>query len=305
MSGPGSGRSADRVTKAGASTQVKTTSSGQFADGSCTSSDVATKRPSYVTARRLTSLERSLFERDRQVLATLARVRVATAHQLYQLHFEGVTRRQGRASLASLADRRLITRLPRVVGGVRAGSTGYVYTLDVAGQRLMRPDHDRSQRPWSVGRAFLDHSLAVTEVYVQLALAQRDGRLRLADFSTEPTCWRRFHGQGGVRLVLKPDAAARLVLGQYEDRWFLEVDRGTESSTAIARKCELYRRYWQAGVEQARMGVFPKVLWLVPDERRHAVVVDVLGRQPAEAWPLFASALFNDAVQRLLRGAGE
>jgi hypothetical protein len=147
--------------------------------------------------------------------------------------------------------------------------------------------------------------LAVTDVYVQLALADRAGRLHLADFATEPASWRRFHGPGGARLVLKPDAAVRLVLGQYEDRWWLEVDRGTESSTALARKCELYRRYWQAGVEQARAGVFPKVLWLVPDEPRHGVVMDVIGRLAADARPLFAIALFSDAVERLLRGAGQ
>jgi hypothetical protein len=92
-------------------------------------------------------------------------------------------------------------------------------------------------------------------------------------------------------------------LGRYEDRWWIEVDRGTESGTAVARKCDFYRRYWQAGIEQARTGVFPKVLWLVPDEPRHAAVVDVIGRQPAEAWPLFAVALFEDGVERLLQGA--
>lgn len=208
--------------------------------------------------------------------------------------------------LASLAGRGLITRLPRIVGGVRAGSTGYVYALDVAGLRLVRPDHERPQRPWSVGRAFLDHSLSVTEFYVQLTEADRTGRLHLAEFTTEPACWRPFHGPGGGRLILKPDAAARLLIGRYEDRWWIEVDRATESRTALTRKCDLYRRYWQTGIEQARAGgVFPKVLWLVPDEHRRAVLVHVIGRQPTFAWPLFAVALQSGAVERLLRGAGE
>jgi hypothetical protein len=245
-----------------------------------------------------------MSERDRAVLATLARVRVATAKQLYQLHFEGVTRRQARAGLASLAGRRLIARLPRVVGGARAGSTGYVYALDVAGQRLARPVHSRPQRPWSVGRAFLDHSLAVTELYVELTEADRAGRLRLADFATEPACWRRFHGSGGARLVLKPDASIRLRLGRYEDRWWIEADLGTESRTALARKCDLYRRYWQAGVEQGRTGMFPRVLWLVHEEHRRAVLADVIGRQPADAQALFAVALFSGAIDRLVQGAG-
>ena len=106
--------------------------------------------------------------------------------------------------------------------------------------------------------------------------------------------------------MLKPDAAVRLLVGRFEDRWFIEVDRGTESRTALARKCDLYRQYWQTGREQSRAsGIFPKVLWLVPDERRQAALVEVIGRQPAYAWPLFAVALNSEAVERLLRGAGE
>jgi hypothetical protein len=82
------------------------------------------------------------------------------------------------------------------------------------------------------------------------------------------------------------------------------VDRGTEATTTIARKCELYRRYWQTGTEQARTGVFPRVLWLAPDERRQEQLVEVCGRQPAEAWRLFSVARFDLAVDRLLQGAG-
>jgi hypothetical protein len=301
-----SGRIAARVTNAEESVQARAAEASKFADDSCSTPLRQDLRGLYVTARRLVELERSLSDRDREVLTTLARVRVATARQLYQLQFEGVTRRQARAALASLAGRRLITRLPRVVGGVRAGSTGYVYTLDLAGIRLMHPDHARPQRPWSVGHAFLDHSLAITDLYVRLVEEHRTGRLTLADFVTEPGCWRRFHGAGGARVVLKPDAAVRLLVGRFEDRWFIEVDRGTESRTALARKCDLYRQYWQTGGEQARAnGIFPKVLWLVPDERRQAALVDVIGRQPAYAWPLFAVALEGEAVERLLRGAGE
>jgi hypothetical protein len=145
----------------------------------------------------------------------------------------------------------------------------------------------------------------VTELYSQLVETERSGRLRLAEFAAEPACWRRFHGPGGARLVLKPDAVLGLVLGRYEDRWWIEADRGTESRTALARKCDLYRHYWQAGVEQARTGVYPRLLWLVPDRHRQAVLADVIGRQPADARPLFAVETFTDAVDRLLRGADE
>ena len=146
-----SGRIAARVTNDTESLQVSTAKKSKFADDSRSTPLRQDFKGRYVTAHRLAELEQTLSDRDREVLTTLARVRVATARQLYQLHFEGVTRRQARAVLASLSGRQLITRLPRVVGGVRAGSTGYVYTLDLAGIRLMHPDHMRPQRPWSVG----------------------------------------------------------------------------------------------------------------------------------------------------------
>ena len=92
-------------------------------------------------------------------------------------------------------------------------------------------------------------------------------------------------------------------LGRFEDRWFVEVDRGSEAQATLARKCDLYRQYWQSGVEQARTGAFPRVLWLVPDQQRRAALVDIIGRQPGEAWTLFAIALQANAVDCLLRGA--
>jgi hypothetical protein len=257
----------------------------------------------YVTASRLAELDRTLAGRDWAIIATLARVRVATVGQLERTCFAEVSRRQARQSLASLADRRVVARLPRVVGGVRAGSAGYVYALDVAGLRLARPDQARPQRPWSVGTAFLAHSLAVTEVYVRLVEHGRTGALRLVEFVAEPGCWRTFFGPGGGRLVLKPDAFVVVRLGGYEDRWFIEVDRGTEASTTLARKCEVYRWYWASGTEQARTGVFPRVLWVVPDERRYQSLVEVLGRQPAEAWALFTVATFEQVVERMAAGA--
>lgn len=257
----------------------------------------------YVTAKRLIELERSLSDRDRAVLDTLARVRVMTASQLERLHFADVTRRQSRRALTSLVGRRLVARLPRVVGGLRSGSAGYVYALDIAGLRLAQPGHGRPQRPWPVGVPFLRHSLAISELYVRLREEERSGDLRLVDFTTEPGCWRTFHGPGGARVVLKPDVAMTVQLGRFEDHWFVEVDLGTESRPTLARKCELYRRYWQAGTEQARTGVFPRVLWLVPDAPRHEAMTGVLGQQPAESWRIFAVALAGGAVERLMRGA--
>jgi hypothetical protein len=255
----------------------------------------------YVTARTVSGLKASLSARDLLVLATLARVRLATSGQLERLCFAGLTTRRARQALARLADRRLVARLPRTVGGVRAGSGRFVYTLDVAGRRLTGAGHRR--RPWNLGSSFLAHGLAVTELYVRLVEADRTGTLTFSDFTGEPSCWRSFAGPGGGRVILKPDALVRMQQGRFEDRWFIEVDRGTESKPTLARKCETYRRYWQSGTEQAASGFFPRVLWLAPDDHRHAQLIDVLSRQPTEAWPLFVVTTFAEATARIARGA--
>jgi hypothetical protein len=254
----------------------------------------------YVTAGRLDYLKTTLTARDWMVLSTLDRLRLATTLHLERLCFTGVSKRRVRQSLASLVDRGVITRLPRVVGGVRSGSAGYVYTLDVAGSRLLRPEH-RFRRPDDPGERFTLHGLAVTELYVRLVEADRAGLLDLRSFASEPASWRSFAGPYG-RATLKPDAHAVARLGNYEDSWFIEVDRATESGSVVARKCEQYRRYWQTGTEQARTGVFPRVLFLVPDAKRHAALIEVFGRQPADTWHLFTVALFDEAVTRIARG---
>jgi hypothetical protein len=179
-----------------------------------------------------------------------------------------------------------------------------VYVLDVAGQRLASlADGGRVRRPWALGAIFLDHSLAVTGVYVRLVMAERAGSLRVVRFVGEPGTWRSFLGPGGARCMLKPDASVDLLVDSRENYWFLEVDLGTEHAPTIARKCDLYRRYWVSGAEDERTGVFPRVLWLVAEERRAEVIRSVIRRQPDEGRELFDVALASAVVERVLQGA--
>lgn len=263
----------------------------------------------YVTRRRLLELEQSLSARDRAILSSLRQLRVATAHQLERLHFVDATGRHRRRALEALEQARLIVRLPRRIGGVRAGSAGSVFALDLAGQRLTDQRGPaggrRLERPWAPGLSFLAHSLAVSELFVRLVEAHRLGQLELLDFHAEPACWRRFQTLAGGWATLKPDAALRLGAGAYEDHWFIEVDRGTEAAATIDRKANLYRSYWQSGREQAAHGVFPQVLWLVPDEPRAELLTTVLGRQPGEAARLHVVVPFAHGVFRLIEGPRE
>jgi Replication-relaxation len=260
----------------------------------------------YVTSKRLQRLHADLTERDWQIISTLARVRVATTSQLVALHIADVTLRRAQRKLASLTHKRILARLPRTVGGSQAGSSGHAYALDVAGQRLSYlATGGRPGRPWPLGAGFLAHSLAITEVYVQLVLAERAGRLRIDRFAGEPASWRTFFGPGGGRVVLKPDAYAVLLVGDYEDHWFIEVDRGTEHAPTIGRKCGVYRSYRRTGREQGEQGVFPRVLWLVLDEQRADEIRQLIRRQPDKSAAMFDVALASAVVERVLQGAAQ
>jgi len=265
-----------------------------------------------VTSRVVAELREQVGPRDQAVMATLARVRLATGRQLERVHWtdaaEASRSRQQRRALARLVSLRVLTRLDRRIGGIHAGSSGHVFALDIAGQRLL--DHGgpaggaRWRTPWTPGSPFVSHVLAVSELYVQLIeLTRTESIFALLAFDAEPTCWRSFSGPHGGRITLKPDVFLILATPEYEDRYFIEVDRSTESPRVLARKAEFYRQYWQSGREQAQSDVFPRVLFLVPDETRKAVVVNILERQPQEAWVLYQVGLFAEAMSIFRAGA--
>jgi hypothetical protein len=267
-------------------------------------------RREYLTEARVAALGEELTARDREIVETLDLLRLASGEQLARLHFPNGERstnpRKARRTLRRLTDVRVLTRLDRSVGGERAGSAGFIYALDVAGQRLASASGPaggkRTRRPWTPGAAFVSHQLAVTELFVRLTEHCRRDKAQLLDFWAEPLCWRRFAGLGGARVTLKPDAFVRVGVTSYEHLSFVEVDRSTQSVPAIARKLVVYRRYFQTGREQERFGVFPRVVFLVPSAERKEALVDLLGKQPAEYWPLFAVARYDDAVGALTGG---
>lgn len=250
-----------------------------------------------------------LSERDLAVLADLARVRLLTGRFVERLQLsEGspLTRaRRTRSLLQRLNDMGLVTRMERQVGGVRAGSSGFVYALAANGQRLTTGHGPvggvRRRRPWEPARLFVDHILAVSEVFVDLREAEREQRIELLAFEAEPACWRHWHGQSNEALILKPDAFTVIGSGDFEHSWFVEVDLGTESRSVIKRKAMVYAHYWRSGEEQRQRGLFPRVLWLTDTERRRDDLTEALASLDPELWQLFQVGLRRGAVELVAR----
>jgi hypothetical protein len=160
----------------------------------------------------------------------------------------------------------LLEHLDRRVGGVRAGSASYVWQLGRAGQRLLRKAGEIPPRSREPGLLFLDHCLTVADAHLALVRAHRGDALELIGVQTEPECWRRYTGLGGARLVLQPDLYVVTGAGEFEDHWFVEIDRGTENPSRLLAKCHRYETYRHTGAEQADGGSFPLVVWVMSDQ---------------------------------------
>lgn len=232
-------------------------------------------RTPRVGERGLRAVSEQLSQRDGAVLESVAAHRFLTTRQIEALHFHDhgsplAGARTCRRVLRRLHALGLLAHLQRRVGGVRAGSSSFIWCLGPVGDRLRRMNRGEGvrQRVREPSPTFVDHCLAVADAHLSLVTAERAGQLQLAQLELEPDCWRHYLGPSGGRETLRPDLFAVTVTGEYEDHWFLEIDRGTESLPTIVRKCRQYEAYRRTGLEQEGAGVFPIVVWVVPTPSR-------------------------------------
>lgn len=260
-----------------------------------------------VTTRRLDDITARLDELDWNVLETIALLRLVSGPQLQRaIHGPDDAAKQRRIRQMSRLSRLGLTlRFERPAGRPEGGAYPSVYALDVAGLRLMYPEMAKPRRPWAPSNPYVAHHLAVAEVYVGLVelTRQAGAEVEILSLATEPKCWRSWITTLGIPMTLKPDA--HLVLGTEADEahWWVEVDRGTESLPRILAKCRTYLDYWRTGIEEAARGVFPKVLWVVPTERRRNQLIKALQRLDAEDQILFAVST-DDQATSVLAGPG-
>lgn len=249
----------------------------------------------FITPDLLTHIRGSMNDHEWAVLRDVAATRLATATQLQTLNALRIDMdvRRFRRLLKRLHEQDVLFRLERTVGGKKFGSAAFVYGVGVVGQRLlgMQP-----RRPWTPRPSWLAHALQTTSLYVQLRTAEHSRQLTLTRFEAEPECWRNYRGPGGGTIDIKPDAYVEVEVGDYLDRYFVEVDMATESPTTLRNKADAYAAYRLSGHEQTRTGAFPLVLWLVPDDHRRLVVQKVIARQADEVG-LHDVATFDRATQ--------
>jgi hypothetical protein len=242
-----------------------------------------------------------MSDRDQELLRFVHESGLASGQQLVRCfwpaggHGAGAAR-AGRRALKRLTDWRVLETLPRRIGGMRTGSNGMVYRVGRAGIRLLAARGIYGPRVEVPGTLHLAHTLATTEMALRLREADRTGELDLVEVQQEPGCWRAYLGSGGSQRVLKPDLFVRVGAGDLEDRWMVEVDLASEAGRTIAGKANRYLEHYRSGSEQREHGVYPRVLWAVPDQRRAQQIEHVLESQPLEAQRLFAVCLFDEVI---------
>jgi len=257
----------------------------------------------------LNALAERLSGRDEAVLRDLRRSRFLTTQHIERLHAASfrtptTAARATRKQLRRLHDLQLLQALPRRVGGIHGGAAQTVWQLSSTGLRLLGllDGAGDTWRVHEVGQAFVAHHLAIADTHLALIEAARGGAFELLDVQLEPDCWRSFLDSSGVAQVLKPDLSVVTATGDFEDHWFIEVDRGTESIPTLLRQCQAYARYRRSGIEQQAVDVFPRIIWLLPTERRRDRLLDAIGNARGLERGLFYALLTPDQLTDFIRG---
>ncbi|HEV7564376.1 MAG TPA: replication-relaxation family protein [Microbacteriaceae bacterium] len=257
----------------------------------------------YITTGRLERIASEMTELDWSLLSFVATSRLATSKHLVCRFFtddpkaDPARARAGSRALKRLSDWRVLDPLPgRARGGVRGGSATLIYSVGVGGRKLLARRGLHLRRLGAPGERHVNHVLACTGVVVDLCAADARGELDLIEVQQEPTCHRAFLGAWGARLWVRPDLFVRIGVGALEDRWFIEIDLATEHAGTLLAKAKRYLLHYRSGSEQAEFGVYPRVVWAVPDARRGGQVKEVQRHLPAEARKMFVACQLDELV---------
>ena len=267
----------------------------------------------YFTKQKLQELDQDITDRDRHILKSLQNCRYLTTLQIARLYCgQSINKRAAvRAadrSLTRLRDHNLIRSLQRRIGGVRAGSGSFVWALTPSGFKLLQlRAADNPQRKFfrEPTLHFMTHTLVISEAWLQLHEICCKNNMTLARVQFEPDCWRWYTTKGGRKAVLKPDLYAVTQGGGYEDCWFIEIDCDTETIARVMDKCDRFLEYLRTGAEQKQTGVFPNVVWIVPDEKRKNSVLKHLRMQYPHDQNVFLVILPDELEPLITGGAAE
>lgn len=205
-----------------------------------------------------------LTERDRRIVEAVYQCRVLRQDQIHALFF-GASKAASQRRLALLYHHGFLTRVFLTVRASYMLSPA-LYMLDKRGAELLRSEMGYDDITWTskshdVGQPFLEHTLAINDVRVAVTIACRTHDYSLLDWRSEADLKGSYdrvtiqERSGSKELVsLIPDSFFVAQTPKGKAPFFLEVDRGTETTTRFQSKIRAYQAYVQTGAYEKRYG---------------------------------------------------
>lgn len=200
-----------------------------------TGAEPDSRMPGRVRTQHVEWVAERLSERDWAVIEAVNRLRIMSGQQLERLLFHSLSSSRSRIVTRSrvllrLTAWRVLVPLERRVGGHGRGSSGQLYALDSAGQRLLaaRQAADgmvpRLRRPGTPGERTVRHTVAGAELAVSLVELGRVEGFTVANYLTEPAAW--WPAEEGARVYYRRARGLNALWGGMEDTWpYLQVER--------------------------------------------------------------------------------
>lgn len=220
-----------------------------------------------------------LTERDRQIVEMVYQCRVLRQDQIHGLFF-GASKAASQRRLALLYHHGFLTRLFLTVRASYLLSPA-LYMLDKRGAELLRSERGYDDITWTsktldVGQQFLEHTLAINDVRVAITLACRSAGYALVEWRSEADLKGKYDRVGiqqrdGSKetLSLIPDSFFVIQTPRGKAPFFLEMDRGTETTSRFQTKIRAYQAYVQSGMYEQRYGYKSvRILTVVLSEKR-------------------------------------
>ena len=268
-----------------------------------------TGSPHRLGRRQLEMIADQLDHIDHRLLSLLRTHRYATTRQLSDISRLATAYASARSALRQTTRRLnrhrhlgLVDHLERRIGGVRAGSTGYIWHLREPGHRLAAPERTTRHRTTAPSHASLAHTLVITEARLVIERAAHDTGGHLSLLRTEPDCWRHWLLPGGGKRWLKPDLEAiTTTAANEEDHWLCEIDLNTENPARLLTKCHDYQDHLNTDTEQASTGYYPQVIWIMNSLRRAARLAEQIAADQYLTPGLFKIITSAEELARLIQ----
>lgn len=230
-----------------------------------------------------------LSPRHHQLITLISKFGFLNSKQLQYLLFnDSRSNNPSYKAFDDLTEANYITRLNVGLRSKRGGNTTLVFKLGPTGQRLF--SHRATPRLDE-----LNHTLSVGDLYVALVKLEREGRLVLRNWQTEPDA-HRVVKSGNSQYYLKPDFYAEISrpASDHVLPMMFEVDQSTQSQRQITEKLA---RYWNARQTQTPDSTPAHPRYFVPDdllvvfiaihEQRASELRDLLAKDKEEQRKIF------------------